>query len=67
MDQFFNDSTGTGDEGEIDARGPWNEGGDWEFMESPALRADADEETAIRTESSPPTFRKASTSSWWMS
>jgi Mn-containing catalase len=24
--QFFNDSTASGDEGEIDARGPWNEG-----------------------------------------
>jgi manganese catalase len=35
--QFFNDSTGTGDEGEIDTRGPQNEGGDWEFMSSPAL------------------------------
>ena len=56
MDQFFNDSTGTGDEGEIDTRGPWNEGGDWEFMASPALSAtDADAETEIRTESSPPT------------
>jgi Mn-containing catalase len=29
VDQFFNDSTGAGDHGEIDARGPWNEGGDW--------------------------------------
>src|SRR3979409_354632 len=37
VDQFFNDSTGEGDDGEIDARGPWNEGGDWEFVESPAL------------------------------
>ena len=56
MNQFFNDSTGTGDEGEIDTRGPWNEGGDWEFMASPALSTtDADAETAIRTESSPPT------------
>src|SRR5712691_1126944 len=26
VDQFFNDSTGAGDDGEIDARGPWNEG-----------------------------------------
>jgi Mn-containing catalase len=26
VDQFFNDSTGEGDHGEIDARGPWNEG-----------------------------------------
>ena len=27
VDQYFNDSTGVGDEGETDARGPWNEGG----------------------------------------
>src|ERR1700742_2777526 len=31
VDQYFNDSTGTGDHGEIDARGPWNEGGVWAF------------------------------------
>src|ERR1700722_4179427 len=44
VNQFFNASTGTGDEGEIDTRGPWNEGGDWEFMTSPALSAaDADQ------------------------
>ena len=56
VNQFFNDSTGEGDEGEIDTRGPWNEGGDWEFMTSPALSTtDADPDTAIKTESSPPT------------
>lgn len=38
VDQYFNDSTGTGDHGEIDTRGPWNEGGDWVFTESPALQ-----------------------------
>ena len=38
VDQFFNDSTGAGDDGEIDARGPWNEGGDWEFVEAPAFQ-----------------------------
>jgi Mn-containing catalase len=37
VNQFFNDSSGTGDMGEIDTRGPWNQGGDWEFVESPAL------------------------------
>ena len=37
VDQFFNDSTGEGDDGEIDARGPWNEGDDWEFVEAPAF------------------------------
>ena len=28
VDQFFNDSTGEGEDGEIDARGPWNQGDD---------------------------------------
>src|SRR3954470_1988521 len=37
VDQFFNDSTGAGDQGEMDARGPWNEGGEWEFVEAPAF------------------------------
>jgi Mn-containing catalase len=57
VNQFFNDSTGTGDEGEIDTRGPWNEGGDWEFVPSPALQqVSADgEPSIIKTESSPPT------------
>jgi Mn-containing catalase len=57
VNQFFNDSTGTGDEGEIDARGPWNQGTDWEFMTAPALQMQAgvDESSVIKTESSPPT------------
>lgn len=38
VDQFFNDSTGEGDLGEVDTRGPWNEGGDWEFVEAPAFQ-----------------------------
>jgi Mn-containing catalase len=38
VDQFFNDSTGAGEDGEIDARGPWNEGGDWERIEAPAFQ-----------------------------
>jgi Mn-containing catalase len=59
VDQFFNDSTGSGDEGEIDARGPWNEGGDWERVEAPAFQdyrqvASADSEARVddRTTSS---------------
>src|SRR6476659_7548821 len=40
VDQFFNDSTGTGDHGEIDTRGPWNEGNGWVFTESPATQAE---------------------------
>src|ERR1044072_4673232 len=55
VNQYFNASTGSGDEGEFDARGPWNEGGDWVFTDSPALEApDADTSTSIVTESSPP-------------
>lgn len=35
VNQYFNDSTGRGDNGDVDTRGPWNEGGDWEYIESP--------------------------------
>jgi Mn-containing catalase len=38
VDQFFNDSTGSGEDGEIDARGPWNEGDDWQRVEAPAFQ-----------------------------
>jgi Mn-containing catalase len=55
VNQFFNDSTGAGDEGEIDTRGPWNQGGEWEFMASPALNGGGDGASEIKTESSPPT------------
>jgi manganese catalase len=37
VDQFFNTSTGRGEDGEIDARGPWNEG-DLQFVEAPAFQ-----------------------------
>src|SRR5437868_11233527 len=36
--QYFDDSTGTGDRGEPNARGPWNQGGDWELVVAPAAR-----------------------------
>ena len=52
VDQFFNDSTGAGEHGEIDTRGPWNEGGDWVFTDSPALQA-SDAAPSIVAESSP--------------
>ena len=39
VDQFFNTSTGEGEDGEIDARGPWNEGNDLELVEAPAFLA----------------------------
>jgi manganese catalase len=55
VDQFFNDSTGSGDNGEIDTRGPWNEGGAWIFMESPALQSgEPGAAPSIVSESSPP-------------
>lgn len=37
VNKYFNDSTGTGPQGESDSRGPWNEGNGWEYVESPAL------------------------------
>jgi len=56
VDQYFNDSTGEGDHGEIDARGPWNKGEPWEFVESPAFADLADQHDApsIHAESSGP-------------
>src|SRR6195952_1427201 len=36
VDQYFNDSTGSGDDGEADARGPWNEAPDLEYVTAPA-------------------------------
>jgi Mn-containing catalase len=38
VDQVFNDSTGEGEHGEVDARGPWNEGEPWQYLESPAIQ-----------------------------
>jgi len=36
VNKFFNDSTGTGDDGEEDVRGPWNEGDGIEYVSAPA-------------------------------
>jgi|SRR5579871_5736074 Mn-containing catalase len=33
VDEYFNDSTGQGDFGETDVRGPWNQGGTWKVSE----------------------------------
>src|SRR5689334_9318100 len=38
VDQYFNDSTGLGQRGEPDVRGPWNQGDGWEFVEAPAFQ-----------------------------
>jgi len=37
VDMYFNESTGVGDEGEHDARGPWNEGNGWKYVEAQAF------------------------------
>ena len=37
VNQYFDDSTGTGENGDHDARGPWNQGGDWQYVKSPAF------------------------------
>jgi Mn-containing catalase len=56
VDQFFNDSTGKGDLGEVDARGPWNEGEPWEFVEAPAFQGLKGAKTgpSIQARSAPP-------------
>ena len=47
--KFFNDSTGTGDEGESDERGPWNQDG-FDYVEAPARGVAAATEEAISRE-----------------
>lgn len=37
VDEFYNDSTGEGEDGETDSRGPWNEGNGWKFVDAPAF------------------------------
>ena len=48
VNQYFDDSTGTGDRGEPNARGPWNEGGDWDLVEAPAFKEFESEEKGTR-------------------
>src|SRR3954466_10272560 len=38
VNQYFNDSTGEGDMGEIDTKGPWNEGENWQVLDAPAFQ-----------------------------
>jgi Mn-containing catalase len=38
VDQYFNDSTGEGDMGEIDTKGPWNEGENIRILDAPAFK-----------------------------
>jgi Mn-containing catalase len=49
VDEYFNDSTGVGDEGESDAGGPWNEGGKWRIVESPELQQGIAEQSGKAT------------------
>jgi Mn-containing catalase len=62
VDQYFNDSTGTGNRGEVDVRGPWNQGGSWEYVEAPAFQRLQSVETGARdskSENSPSSVRAA--------
>jgi Mn-containing catalase len=38
VNQYFNDSTSSDGGAERDYRGPWNEGGDWKYVEAPAFQ-----------------------------
>jgi Mn-containing catalase len=51
VNQYFDDSTGTGDRGEPNARGPWNTGGDWEVVEAPAFKQLRSEQKGTRLSS----------------
>jgi Mn-containing catalase len=49
VNQYFNDSTGVGERGDSDARGPWNEGGNWEYVPAPAFQEFKSEKQGTRT------------------
>ena len=49
VNQYFNDSTGVGERGDSDARGPWNEGGNWEYVPAPAFQEFKSEKEGTRT------------------
>jgi Mn-containing catalase len=53
VNQYFNDSTGVGDRGEPDVRGPWNTGADWEFVTAPAFKELASPAAGTRAPSQP--------------
>jgi Mn-containing catalase len=48
VDQYFDDSTGTGDRGEAEAFGPWNQGGDWQIVAAPAFQELESEKAGTR-------------------
>jgi len=47
--QYFDDSTGKGDRGEPNARGPWNQGQDVELVEAPAFKELASQQKGTRS------------------
>jgi Mn-containing catalase len=48
VNQYFDDSTGMGDRGEPNGRGPWNEGGHWKLVEAPAFKEFESEKRGTR-------------------
>jgi Mn-containing catalase len=50
VDEYFNDSTGQGDDGERDATGPWNQGGSWKIVEQPELERGVETRFGGRTQ-----------------
>jgi Mn-containing catalase len=50
VDEYFNDSTGQGDDGERDATGPWNQGGSWKIVEQPELERGVEARFGGRTQ-----------------
>jgi len=52
VNQYFNDSTGEGDRGEIDTTGPWNESEDIELVEAPAFKGTNGTSPQIESEAS---------------
>lgn len=50
VDQYFNDSTGVGEMGEIDTSGPWNDGGSWKIVDAPAFQDSREPSPAHSTE-----------------
>src|SRR6476619_3462686 len=48
VNQYFNDSTGLGDRGETDVRGPWNQGEEWEMVDAPAFEELESEKAGTR-------------------
>jgi Mn-containing catalase len=46
--QYFDDSTGIGDRGEPNVRGPWNQGDDIDLVEAPAFKQFVSEREGTR-------------------